>query len=118
MKALCTIISAVLLTTLSACGASSGSSSARIAEKANVIITFDGRRHACVVALSTEAVGSAIPCADLIPFLAEQLRLHSGSVYDINTIAPVDDAEMAQAAANLKHAGYRFIGGRIIPHFD
>jgi hypothetical protein len=119
MNALRTVIASILVTTLcSACGSSSAPSGARIAEKANVIITFDGKRHACVVALSTEAVGSAVPCADLIPFLSEQLRLQSGSVYDIQTIAPVDDAEMAQAAASLKRAGYRFIGGRNIPHFD
>jgi hypothetical protein len=118
MYALRAMIAVVLAITLTACGSSSGSSSSRTAEKADVIITFDGKRHACVVALSTEAVGSAIPCSDLIPFLGEQLRLHSGSVYDINTIAPVDDGETAQAAADLKRAGYRFIGGRNIPHFD
>jgi hypothetical protein len=112
------IVSIVVSTLVSACGPSSGSSGPKIAEKANVTITFDGKRHACVVALSTEAVGNAISCGDLIPFLSEQLRLQSGAVYDIQTIAPVDDAEMAQAAAGLKRAGYRFIGGRSIPHFN
>jgi hypothetical protein len=112
------IISNVVATLVSACGPSSGSSGSKIAEKANVTITFDGKRHACVVALSTEVVGNAISCGDLIPFLSEQLRLQSGAVYAIQTIAPVDDAEMARAAAGLKRAGYRFIGGRSIPHFD
>jgi hypothetical protein len=112
------IVSIVVATLVSACGPSSRSSGSKIAEKANVTITFDGKRHVCVVALSTEAVGNAISCGDLIPFLSEQLRLQSGAVYDIQTIAPVDDAEMALAAAGLKRAGYRFIGGRSIPHFD
>jgi hypothetical protein len=119
MKTLRTVIALIVVAALSsACGSSSGTSSARIAEKPNVTITFDGKRHACVVALSTEAVGNAIACADLIPFLSEQMRLQRGAVYDIQTIAPVDDAELAQAAAGLKHAGYRFIGGRSIPHFN
>jgi hypothetical protein len=119
MNRLRALIASLVATALfSACGPSSGASSARIAETANVTITFDGKRHACVVALSTEALGSAISCAELIPFLSEQLRLQSGAVYDIQTIAPVDDAEMAQAAAGLKRAGYRFIGGRSIPHFN
>jgi hypothetical protein len=119
MNTLRTVIASIMVITLfSACGPSSGTSSTRLAEKANVTITFDGKRHACVVALSTEALGSAISCADLIPFLSEQLRLQRGAVYDIQTIAPVDDAEMAQAAAGLKRAGYRFIGGRSIPHFN
>jgi hypothetical protein len=119
MNALRTVIASIVTTTLfSACGSSSGTSSARLAEKANVTITFDGKRHVCVVALSTEALGNTIACADLIPFLGEQLRLQSGAVYDIQTIAPVDDAAMAQAAAGLKRAGYRFIGGRSIPHFN
>src|ERR1700683_504130 len=112
------IVSLVMATLVSACGPSSGSSGAKIAEQANVTITFDGKRHACVVALPTETVGNAISCGDLIPFLGEQLRLQSGAVYDIQTIAPVDDAELAQAAAGLKRAGYRFIGGRSIPHFN
>jgi hypothetical protein len=110
--------SIVLCALFSACGSSSGTSSARIAEKPNVTITVDGKRHACVVALSTEAVGNAIACADLIPFLSEQMRLQSGAVYDIQTIAPVDDAQMAQVAASLQRAGYRFIGGRSVPHFN
>jgi hypothetical protein len=115
LRALIASLAATAL--LSACGPS-GTPSPRIAEKANVTITFDGKRHACVVALAAEALGSAIACADLIPFLSEQLRLQSGAVYDIQTIAPVDDAEMAQAAAGLKRAGYRFIGDRSIPHFN
>jgi hypothetical protein len=119
MIALRTVIAALLAAVLfSACGPSSGTSSGRLAEKANVTITFDGKRHACVVALSTETLGSTISCADLIPFLSEQLRLQSGAVYDIQTVAPVDDAGMAQAAASLKRAGYRFIGGRNVPHFN
>jgi len=82
-----------------------------IAAKPDVIITFDGERHTCVVALSSEAQGSIVPCADVIPFMRAELRLASGSIYDTRTIAKADEAEIAKTTQNLKDAGYRFIGG-------
>lgn len=83
-----------------------------LADKPDVIVTFDGTRHACVVALYSEPQGSAVPCAELIPFLRDELRLPGGAIYDIRTIPAFDAAEMAKTAASLKGAGYRFIGGR------
>jgi hypothetical protein len=83
-----------------------------LADKPDVIVTFDGARHACVVALYSEPQGSAIPCAELIPFLRDELRLPGGAIYDIRTIPTFDAAEMAKTAASLEGAGYRFIGGR------
>jgi hypothetical protein len=105
-------ISAPLL--LIGCGSSSNApppASAAIAAKPDVIITFDGERHTCVVALSSEAQGSIVPCADVIPFMRDELRLASGSIYDTRTIAKTDEAEVAKTTQNLKDAGYRFIGG-------
>ncbi len=84
----------------------------QLADKPDVIVTFDGARHSCVVALYSEPQGSAIPCAELIPFLRDELRLPSGAIYDIRTIPTFDAAEMTKTAASLKDAGYRFIGGR------
>jgi hypothetical protein len=81
-----------------------------IAAKPDVVITFDDARHTCVVALSSEAQGSAVPCEEVVPFVKEQLRLPSGSIYDIRTISKADEAEMARVGASLKGAGYRFIG--------
>jgi hypothetical protein len=82
-----------------------------IAAKPDVIITFDGERHTCVVALSSETQGSIVPCADVIPFMRDELRLASGSIYDTRTVAKADEAEVAKTKQNLEHAGYRFIGG-------
>ena len=106
------IISAPLL--LIGCGSSSNApapSPPAMAAKADVIITFDGERHTCVVALSSEAQGSIIPCADVIPFMRDELRLASGSIYDTRVIGKADEAEVAKTTQNLKDAGYRFIGG-------
>ena len=104
---------------LSGCGSSSQAPapeaspiSAPLADKPDVIVTFDGARHSCVVALYSEPEGSAIPCAELIPFLRDELRLPSGAIYDIRTIPTFDAAEMTKTAASLEGAGYRFIGGR------
>ncbi len=79
--------------------------------KPDVIVTFDGERHSCVVALLSEAQGSIIPCADIVPFIRDELKVASGSIYDTRTIAHVDAAEVAKTTQNLKDAGYRFIGG-------
>ena len=64
-------------------------------------------------ALYSEAQGSAIASEDVVRFVRDELRLPSGSIYDIRTIPDVDEAEMARVEASLKGAGYRFIGG---PH--
>jgi hypothetical protein len=82
-----------------------------IAAKPDVIVTFDGERHTCVVALLSEAQGSIIPCTDIVPFIRDELKVASGSIYDTRTIAHVDEAEVAKTTQNLKAAGYLFIGG-------
>jgi hypothetical protein len=85
---------------------------APLADKPDVIVTFDGARRSCVAALYNEPQGSAVPCADLVPFLRDELRLPSGAIFDVRTIPPFDSVEMTKTAAGLKDAGYRFIGGR------
>jgi hypothetical protein len=99
---------------LAGCGPSANTD-AKIAEREDVTITVDGEHHSCVVALYKEAQGSSIPCAEVVPFLRDQLRLQSGSIYDVHIIPGIDAAEMAGLAASLKGAGYRFIGGRNDP---
>ncbi len=108
--ALASLVSMLLI----GCGSSTNAPapvSPAIAAKPDVIVTFDGQRHSCVVALSSETQGSIIPCTDIIPFMRDELRLASGSIYDTRTIAKFDEAEIAKTTQNLKDAGYRFIGG-------
>jgi hypothetical protein len=99
---------------LAGCGPSANTET-KIAERADVTIMVDGKHHACVVALYKEAQGSSIPCAEVVPFLRDQLRLQGGSVYDAHITPGIDAAEMAALGADLKSAGYRFIGGRNDP---
>lgn len=82
-----------------------------IAAKADVIVTLDGKQHVCVVALNNEQQGNNIACDDVVAFVKDELRLPSGSVYDIHGDKDADKAEVARVAAGLKGAGYRFIGG-------
>jgi hypothetical protein len=98
---------------LAGCGSSNSAPAPApaIAAKPDAIVTFDGVRHTCVVALSGEAQGSMVSCADLIPFMRDELRLAKGAVYDTRTIGTPDAAEVAKTSQNLKDAGYRFIGG-------
>src|SRR5271169_2413853 len=95
------LLSTAVTALLAGCGPSAGTSAAKIAEKADVTITVDGKRHTCVVALLKEAQGSAVPCDDVAPFLRDELRLQSGSVYDIRTIPPIDEKELASLGAHL-----------------
>jgi hypothetical protein len=81
-----------------------------IAAKPDVTVTLDDKHHGCVVALYSEASGSAISCDDVVRFMREELRLASGSIYDIRAASEADEAGMAKVEANLKEAGYRFIG--------
>jgi hypothetical protein len=100
---------------MAGCGSSTSNPPAAppIAARPDVIVTLNGGRHDCLVALYNEALGSTVPCDDVVRFVRDELRVASGSVYDIRTIATADPAEMNQVAGSLNGAGYRFIGG---PH--
>jgi hypothetical protein len=80
------------------------------AVKADVIVTIDGQRHACSVALSSEAQGSTVACDDAAPFIKDELRVPSGGTYDIRTVPDVDKAEVAKLENGLKNAGYHAAG--------
>lgn len=102
MNALRTLIGVcTVLTMLGGCGP---------AERPDAIVTIDGVRHACVVALHDEAQGSAVPCSDVAAFLRDELRLAGGSSCDVRTVSDVDPAEVTRVDASLKAAGYRLIG--------
>ena len=98
------------VTLLAGCGSSSTHSAATapaIAAKPDVIVTFDGKRHACLVALPTEQQGSEVACKEIVSFLKDELRVPSGSVYDERVMPDFDPAERAAVESALKDAGYR-----------
>lgn len=110
-RAICISICALLL--LAACGSSSTQPAATLpptATSPDVIVTFDGKRHACLVALPSEAHGSEVACQDLVTFIRDELRRPSGSSYDVRVIYDFDPGERARVELALKEGGYRFIG--------
>jgi hypothetical protein len=113
LHTLCAWAIAVLL---AGCGSSTEAPAAYqgpplIAAKPDAIVTLDAKSHLCVVALSNEQQGNSIPCDDVVPFLKDELRMAPGSIYDIHADQGADPAQLARLSANLKSAGYRFIGG-------
>jgi hypothetical protein len=105
------LVSAAALILVTGCGQSSkGPAPAPAVSRADVTVTFDGKRHKCVVALSSEAQGNSIPCGDVVSFVREELRVPSGAVYDIRKIPDVDETQVAKVSADLNSAGYRFVG--------
>jgi hypothetical protein len=94
---------------LTGCGPSASAPHAApsVAAKPDVIVTLDGEHHTCLVALSSEAQGSAIGCDEVVSFAKDELRVPSGSIYDLRTLPPADKAEVAKVEASLKGAGYR-----------
>jgi hypothetical protein len=108
-----TVLTAAFIA-LTGCGSSTNAPtpvSAPTAAKPGVIVTVDGARHACVVALHSEAQGSIISCDDVVSFVKDELRVSSGSNCDIRTTPGVDAAQVAKVEASLKGAGYRCSGG-------
>jgi hypothetical protein len=81
------------------------------AAKPDVIITFDGARHACSVALYNEAQPSSVPCGEVLDFVRDQLRVPSGSKYQTRKMPQVDPEDVAKVLASLNGAGYRLLGG-------
>jgi hypothetical protein len=107
------LISGLIPLLLIGCGSSG--TPPKLAERPDVVITLDGKRHACVVALEREPQGSTVPCKEAVSFVKDELRVPGGSIYDIHTVANVDNAEVASVRDALNGAGYRFIGGRKLP---
>jgi len=108
IRAVLTVSTIVVL--MAGCGPSGKtplSASTTTAAKPDVTITYDGARHACVVALSNESQGSIISCNDVVPFVRDELRVTSGSTVVVRANSDVDGAEMSSAGARLKDAGYR-----------
>lgn len=108
MKAMLASITVVAF--LAACGPSVNapdSAPPPVAAKPDVMVTLDGEHHTCIVALTSEAQGSAVPCEDIVPFVRDELRVPSGAIYDLRTIPKVEQAEVGKLEANLKAAGYR-----------
>jgi hypothetical protein len=99
---------AAFILLLTSCGQSSRgpAPAASAASRAEVIVTFDGKRRKCVVALPSEAQGSSISCGDVASFVRDELRVPRGAIYDIRKIPDVDDTEVAKVSADLNSAGY------------
>jgi hypothetical protein len=107
-------VSLGMVALLAACGSSSTNSAATAplsAAKPDVIVTFDGKRHACLVALPSEPQGSEVACKEIVSFVKDELRVPSGSVYDVRVVPDFDPAERAGVESALKDAGYRIMGG-------
>jgi hypothetical protein len=104
------LVAISVLILLTGCGQSSkdaAPAAAPAASRADVTVTFDGKRHKCLVALSSEAQGSSIACGDVVSFVREELRVPGGAMYDIRKIPDVDETEVAKVSADLNNAGYR-----------
>jgi hypothetical protein len=110
-------VSALVFISLSGCGPSANTSGPvppKIAAQPDVIITIDSARKTCLVALLSEAQGSAVGCEEVVPFVRDEMRVASGSIYDIRTTPGVDPAQIQKVESNLNGAGYRFIGGHAL----
>jgi hypothetical protein len=108
------IVLSAAFVALTSCGSSTNaptSVSPPTGAKPDVVVTVDGARHACVVALHSEAQGSIISCDDVVAFVRDELRVPSGSIYDIRTTPDVPAAQVAKVEASLNGAGYRVSGG-------
>lgn len=104
----------IMMAALAACGSSSTHSAATaplIAAKPDVIVTFDGKRHACLVALPNEPQGSEVACKEIVSFVKDELRVPSGSVYEVRVVPDFDPVARAGVEADLKDAGYRMVDG-------
>jgi len=111
----CALFTAVVVcTSLAGCGHSVSAPippTEPIAASPDVTVTIDGQRHACVVSLSNQINGRAIACSLVVAYLQDELRLPRNSIYDIHTVPDIGESEMTVLDAQLKAAGFRFIGG-------
>ncbi|MGO9947223.1 MAG: hypothetical protein ACLPWG_10280 [Steroidobacteraceae bacterium] len=121
LRARAVLASALGLVVLAGCGQSANTPAPvpaappPIAAKPDVIVTLDGARHDCLVALYSEPQGNIISCDDVAAFVRDELRVPSGAIYDVRTAPNIDEAQRTKVEASLKGAGYRYIKGPLPP---
>jgi hypothetical protein len=102
------------LALLAGCGQSTNSptsGSPAAAVKPDITVTVDAAHHACVVSKFSEPTGSTLGCADVVPFIRDELRVRDGSSYELRCLGSVDTAENNKVKAALDGAGFRYVGG-------
>jgi hypothetical protein len=107
-------LAAALAVLLAGCGRSNDTAppaGSAAASRPDLIVTLDGKTPGCLVALSREAQGSTIACDEVVGFVRDELRVPSGSVYDLRIAADSDPAQVTRVADALRGAGYRSLGG-------
>jgi type IV pilus biogenesis protein CpaD/CtpE len=109
-------MAALVLALLAGCGRPSNSPGTppTAAAKPDIIVTVDVEHNACVVAKYGEPTGSTIGCAEVVPFVRDELRVQDGSSYELR--GPTADApETNTVKAALDGAGFRYVGGPSAP---
>ena len=78
--------------------------------KADVLITFNGPKNICEVAL-VGATPKPLPCTQVVSYLVNDLKLPKGALFDVKTIPDVNVSEYESVMAALKTAGYNLTPG-------
>jgi hypothetical protein len=78
---------------------------------ADALVTFNGPKNTCEVALRGSVSAQAMPSGEVVPYLVDEVKLPKGALFDIVTIPNVNVAEYEQVMAALKAAGYKRVPG-------
>jgi hypothetical protein len=79
----------------------------------DAVITINGERHVCIVAVKDRSPDHWMACDAVVAFLQDEIKLRAGAVYDIRTVPDVDEADIHRLSKGLKIAGYHYLQG---PH--
>lgn len=81
-----------------------------LAMKADVLVIFNGPENTCEVVLGGGAPTSLL-FTDVVGYLVNDLKLPTGTLFDITTVPDVKIREYEYVLAALKAAGYRLTPG-------
>ena len=79
--------------------------------KPDFVLTFDGPRGNCRVALASQEGVEILPLSKVVGFLRTVPSISGASRFEVITIPDVDVAEYDAVLAGLKAAGYRMTPG-------
>ena len=81
--------------------------------KPDFVVTFDGPNGDCLVAHVVTASAKHIPCDQVVSYVANDLKLPAGALFEIATIPDVRERDFDHVMAALSAAGYKLTPG---PH--
>jgi hypothetical protein len=87
---------------------------ARRIDNAQIFVTFYATRTYCTVSLGLSGKPNALPCADVLAYIRDQLKLPPGGTFVTHDLGNTHASEITALILALEKSGYKSVGRRAV----